>query len=393
MVLNCDTKGLVHLADGSVCGWDDEVSVITPAVRASAALSVKACPSIGLHVVLTPDGRILAGLVMDNPLTDITSLLPDAVRDELIDAETEIHVSTYDLTVKTRNSISFYYIGESENGDAVNVRLSMVDILPCAINLSSFIEGHGLIRTSDNSTYLVDGNYYLSRSCKPIDIYDAANIREIVCADGFTMLIMNNGTVRACGLFSNAYSRTSWFPSESNPFVQIKFPEVVSVVKIVTNGRQVFYITTTGQCYYSINASQHANSPVLVKAFTDYFIENIFITDDAVIAQDDGNKLCLAWLIYPDPPCSVMQLSSCTISGLTKTKALPFFDDKDIVSIDQVYDKLYFTTSMGRMYSCTVWDLMHSPQIDEIAFFIDNPVMVECKAARIQSAASALNDA
>lgn len=404
MVLGYFTKGLAHLADGSVCWWDSKSKAARPAIKATAVVSVKACSLTGLHAVLTLDGHILAGFGMESPLIDITLSLPDGLNNEQLE-DAEIYVSSNVITVKILNSISFLYVLKADSCDkSLVVRDSTIDVLPCIINLSSFATGHGLIRTSDNSTYLIDASRYTGCSCKPVDIADAENIQEIVCAPGFTMLIMKNGTVRACGLFSNDwrgkassfisndYKSNDWFPSESNPFVQIEFTDDVSVAKIVTSGLQVFYITTAGQCYYSIADSRNKGSPVLVKGFADYCVENIFIIGGAVIAQGDNGKLCSMWLIHYGPDWSI-RLAIDDLYGSRCARALPVLDNKDIISIDRVGRKLCLTNSEGHVYACEPWDLVYNSLIEEIAFFADNPVMVEHASARIGSTASILSNA
>lgn len=407
MILTCYNKALVHLADTSVCWWPDPSADIAPITKVTGAVAVCACKRSGLHAVLTHDGRILVGLKPEYPLTDITPSAHPSLSTELLEEGVEIHVYRAIITVKTLNSISFIYtmLSRSYNKPVI-MCASTFDTFPYEINLSSFAASHGLIRTANNSMILVDTDHNLDSSIRPIDICDAENIQEIICADGFTLLIMKNGAVRACGLFSSLHSSHSWFPSTDNPFVQIEFPDGVTVAKIVTDGLQIFYITTTGQCYYHNARAPTEGRPVIVQSFTDYYVENVFITNDFVIIQHDGNKLRYTYLRDTHRDYGT-RMSPSDINGTGgrqrpdgtyekgfSPEALPSFDNKGIVAVDEVHGWLYFTTSEGRVYYHTARDLIcQYPRIREIQLFVDSPVMIECGAARIQSATSALNDA
>lgn len=399
MILNCNDKALAHLADGSVHWFDSRFDGWPKGesnIKVDAAIAVKACPS-GLHTTLTHDERLLAGMKPEHKLTDITSSLPVEISTLLFDSSTTVHVSDYTITVKTLHDVAFLNVKSSHyNSDVLVVTSSTLYTFPCGINLAGFGSGHGFVRTRNNCLHLVDGdNSRNGKGAVAADIADPENIQEIITASWYTLLIMKDGTVRACGLFDNHI----WWQL-SKPFTPIEFPEKVSVAKIINIWPHIFFITTEGLCYY-IGLEVRPLCVSLVRALTGFYVENVFVTGLCIIVQHSGlstSKLCcLSVDITRYSISTVERLDKSHIRGTLASRPLPLFDGISIASVQRINEWTYFTTSEGHVYHCRYhcryWLDCRDDWLEESQFFVDRPVMVANHTARIQSAASALNDA
>ena len=170
---------------------------------------------------------------------------------------------------------------------------------------------------------------------------------------------------------------------------------------IIAQENQIFFTTDSGLCYHLDMHTQpddENKKPVLLQYLTDYFVENVFILSNYVVIQHDGSKLSLLLIKY-EP---VMRRFARALEGLPEEPvrgfidltyeqgetpiALPFFDDKDIISVSQTHAHIYFTTSTGQVYYCSSSDSMTDPKIELIPFFNDRPIAVKSTATGIRSA-------
>ena len=396
MIQNCNNDILVHLADLSVCWCDGASMRLNPKATAGSTLIIKACHETGFYVSLTHDGLLLAGTHLLHVPTDITTSLPQTARIELLEEGTEIHILDCVITVKTLHTVSFITIGypKSMTDKHVSIASSITHEFPSGITSSGFGYKHGFVRTNDNNLHMLNGdNVWKHPTSRRLEFINPENIQEIITDIWYTLFIMKDGSVRSCGLFG----AHNWHPGQyayddDKLFELIRFPHEISVAKAINHNHHIFFITTEGQCYY-INDNVRESSIVLIQALSSYYVENVFVLEDYVIIQHDGNKLCrlsLSTTNYTYGCAKAYSIDSCYIKGTWKPTALPFFDNKSIVTVKEIRRRIYYISEEGKMYWRNYLYLGTRDSYEELSYFAENPIMVECKTAAIRSAQSSL---
>lgn len=344
------------------------------------------------EIALMQDGRILAGIITHDGVTDITSGVYSRLGKDLEDAVSEIYMYKCLLVVRAGNRVCIINVRCRQKG-AVCVE-SRLHVFPCGINFIRFGTFHGFIRTDDGCLYMTDitrdlgpPNFQLRTNLELVDIADAYNIRDIICGLNYSLLIMDDDTVRAQGTANVSSS------GKHEGIRQLELCQTEHIVNVIWRNAYVFYITVQGSCYYSyVLGHLRRNSykdpcPVLFQSLSGLFVENVFITHRNVIVQySDTNiagqsKLCLLSID-----------ASGYINGTETPIPLPFFDDKRIINVAHMYYYVYFTTTEGFVYKARDDRLAHTLIAERIEFFDDNPVAVESTGLRLASTRSCLDD-
>ena len=244
------------------------------------------------------------------------------------------------------------------------------------------------VKTCDNKLY-PRGRDVLS---PPIDFDHTENIRKIVCGTNHTLILLKGGSVYARGYYYNSLD-----PSPNRkPFSLVSFPEDESVLDIISQIRNVFYIMASGRVFHSRLPSDSFHygqtkstglNPDWAYFLVGYFVENIFVLHNCIMFQHDGGKLCVVHTSYRSDGTGINEEYYMG----TKPTALTFFNDKSVVSVMKYQGYIYFTTESGQVYYCLYQEDMDGSQIREILFFRNNPVKIESTTCRIGSAGSHTN--
>ena len=314
---------LALLADGSICKWDGRTQAISPEIMCTDTVSVlKVCISPSIIAALTIDGRFLVGLQGAYRLEDKTAFIREILCHDSHDVIKGLYVFDHSILVNTEARIcvirDVWMFGKAIN-DISEFQASLYDI-PSGINLISFNDGHGFLRTNDNILHSMGCNvrwqlgvpYHdqVRDSNKPrpswvrypyklhiADFDDTENIREIVCGYLVTLFLMKNGSVRAGG----AVVRGSEYEHSGVYFSQLEFPEGVHIAKIATGHLLIMFASTDGQCYCMdvhdrAQAIPNGFIPILVEPLAGHYVENMFVFNEFVIILYDGGKVCALWL-------------------------------------------------------------------------------------------------
>lgn len=135
--------------------------------------------------------------------------------------------------------------------------------------------------------------------------------------------------------------------------------------------------------------------PVCLECLRDYMVENMFVLNDFIVIQHDGGKLCMVFHSDGRSPLgqalyeSVLRINPAYVDCTEKPIALPYFDDKDIVTASQAMGYPYFISSTGKVYVLRDNDITNP---EHIPFFDDNPIDIPYKILQTKSAMSNLND-
>ena len=401
MIIPWHTDVIATLANGSTCKWS--ATELTGQMDTTSIGPIKLaamCPHKRSVLLLTSDHRFLLGSnVRRGPNTyfrkgpeDITALVCEVLEIEEADVEklvVEIKISKDSLAIRTENKVGTIWL--TNDGSERDYYLEAYSFTE-RIDLFDYDYGKGYVRTDDNKMHLVGVDMGYEKGI-PAEICfsNTASIREIVCGNVYTLLLMYDGSVYARGF--------DYSPSE--PFTPVMFPSNEFITRIVTNGTKIIYITLEGLCYYTdVESKPHpgealnqCTSPVLLQSLEGRFVTNAFIVDWEIVIQDDSNRLCLLQFDrpkprWPDKPRYIIDLH--VINGSIQPVDLPYFDDKDIVSVIQASRSIYLTSATGRVYQSNRikdWDT------NEVKFFNDNPVAViaDGRATMIPSALSVLD--
>ena len=408
---NC---GLAKLANDQICTWRGNIKPITPSAHEHTFAMLVVCSTTDILVGLTHDGSVLAGRPCDDALVDITAMIYKALGIDNCAIE-EIHAYGDYIIVRAGRYVGNIQIYAKFEDRWIQSGFALANIavykLEYDIDLISFNESHGFIRTVDGTLYSTGSNSYceggvpfegnFGRGLCKVDIPYAQDISKIICGNSFTVLLMMDGSVRACGSGHGDFER-GYGDIEQRyahiPFKPVEFSGDVCVAKVITDGYLVFYVTIKGLCYVAdttnrwrpleptrhilgqdafraqnekLNPILRGLRPILMHTLKGYSIENVFLLKNTIIVQHDGGKL--AWIRDSNK----------------EPIPLPFFDDEFIVSVNWSDEHIYFITIKGHMYNSGT-DI-NQDQIVMIPFFTDNPIMVEHSTNHIRSAASDLS--
>lgn len=391
------------LADRRVCRWNSSDTEIAPKImNENPVVMLKVCPWSDILVALTSDNHVVIGTLILDKLIDITDTIYESINKDSDCVIDEIYVDRGYLLVRIENDILHANISRPHHPYSRPIfSLDSITVhkLQHSIDLVSFGFNHCIIRTSADpasghqATLMSMGtNEYCKRGLsfdegrnigmQKINICYARHINQVVCNLDHTLLLMDDGSVLACGRFHGNQGEQY----TGSPFTPVQFPKDTYITRIISNNLQTFYITSEGLCYHTstnhvrmtpYNAS-YCLHPTLVYTLRNYFVDNVFILGSSFIIQDNAGKLY--WLLFAD------SCFACSIQDVLQP--LPFFDDKCITvvtSITSTYTKYYFIAADGKVYCCNYHTTIES-HVESVSFFDDNPIAVESNAARIRSA-------
>lgn len=368
-------REVAKLANDQICTWRGHDKPIAPSTHEHQFAIAVVCPGTDILVGLTHGKRILAGKPHKEVLVDITSSICDALGIDTNCVIEEIHTNEDNIIIRAGRCVGNMQICRKSTNRWIQADFTLDNVAVYKfehdVDLISFDEGHGFIRTVDGGLFSTGSNSSCEGAVpfdrdygtdlRKVDISYAQDIREIICGNRFTILFMIDGSIRACGLghgnLKKGYAGT--------PFALVEFSDGVRIARVITDGYLIFYVTTKGLCYVTLSRTQGL-SPELVHMLDGYSIENVFILKRIIIIQHDEGKLAWIYDLNKEPI------------------PLPFFDDKSIVSVNWMGEHIYFITIEGYVYYSGL-DL-NQDQIVMIPFFTNNPIMVERSITHIRSA-------
>lgn len=401
-----ESTASILLANGSLCRWIDRNDQTIRPVSHAKSVSASGL-YVNMQAALTHDGRVLVGNINHETMTDVTKDIYDRLGGDLGEPISEIYVYKWVILVRAGNRVCIAYM---EYEQPAWCRNSKLYTFPCGINLIRFGDTHGFIRTNDNCLYLTDGaavfndsmHLTSSMTLEPIDITDAQDISDIIYGPCYSLFVMNDDSVRVHGW---ANIRRG---GKLEGILPLELCQTESIVKVISRGVYIFYITAGGNCYYNYILSQLRRRPgeecypVQIRALAGLVVKNVFVTSSCTIVQHDGYRLCvLPQEATERGPAMDLRYIWGTreavidleyVQGTKTPIPLPFFDDKGIVDITQAYHRIYFTTSEGHVYQARSDRFVQELIAERVEFFDENPVAVERSAPRLASTRSCLDD-
>lgn len=377
---------LATLTDGSFCQVTDDRSVVHPTLVTNIS-AARACQREGLKMIRTHDHRFLVSELFEQ--RDITSILsynlgvgPERISDQFF-------VDNQLIIVRTNTTIGLISIKDPNHPDSYH-SLAELFALFSDIDLVSFEWGHGFVRTRDGSLcsfgklkhYNPVGDAYdcFSSSVLPVIFPDAGSINEIVCGPSYSLFLMQDGRVYAQGS-GHIPSRE---PDADITFRQVSFPKDVLISKIVTTCNNIFYITSSGLCYYAntekwtSSCSDQSLYPQLLNALANHFVEDAFALEECIAIRHDEGRLSLLPLKkryrWGDFASVWRSLAKAYVCGTKQPQHMPFFDDKGIAVVIQLKYHTCFVTDAGQMYECVIGPNTDSLVVTEVPFFRYRPV-------------------
>lgn len=406
MIVNCSSRAFALLADGRTCELNGSAS---PEIKGPGAVSeLIVCPRTGKRVIITPDGRICIDLFISDSLEDITDMVCNALGKGM-DHIIKIYIDAFSVVAYTENCLVI-----------VTEFKPIAYPFTSSINMVSVGYDHGFVRTDDGCLYSFGCNSYCERgvpksndndALQRVNIDYANRIHEIICGSYHTLLLMDDRTVRACGLgygngkrwsfsFKSAFDTTQPFES----FVFVLFPEGMRIARIVADDTLALYITDAGLCYFIETHSYydvqkgHYVRPIQLKALEEYVVSNVFILGHHIAVQYSGGKICLLCMtmIYEWTDIGLIGRIGRGKLIIDTTHAddrellihLPFLDDKAIISAVQVSNRAYFTADDGSVYHSILDPDTREPLIESVPFFDCYPIATHNRTQKIRSAAS-----
>lgn len=395
MIYSGGPQTLALLADGSACRWNDSDAEVCPDIEDVGSDTISetiVCPTSGTRIIIAQNGRMYVMMLNTKEMKEITATVCEAIG-KGIDEIIEICINWLVIIVRTKYSIAIIKIQTSlpSQGGGISGFSSWLHTFTSPINLISFGSGYGLIRTDDGCLYFL-GRIFASQDyydLRRIDIDYAASIHEIICGSRCIVFIMNDSSVR---LHTFIDKRPQ---SICGSFQSIKFTEGVCIVKVIAYDKQVFYITTEGECWYGDGYTD----PTRLGALRGLFVENIVSLYGHMAVLHDNGRICLLRMIsvrymYPQyGPGAIydrVEIDPNHRDGSEKPVYLPIFDDKTIVSVIQAHYRAYFITADGGVYHSAAHMCRFIPTIEPVPFFDTNPVAIQNNAMRIRSAGNTI---
>lgn len=401
MIHKWATHAVAILADGKVMkGQPKDTDMVwsETGIDMNDVVLMATCPYGSMLAVLLNDGRLLAGRDPTTAFINITTNVEVFIRDTL--SIRSMHIMNRILVVQTDCNVCIMMVYRATScprnesllrHNRLNaVRWRADTAFPSEIDLVTFGDSHGYVRTIDNKLYLItnqiptnrnpsyDGRIRPYGECRrPIEVEfaEAGDIAEIICYGSRAYFIMGDGRVFESSMraFNNTHDQIT----------QIIFPEGEAVRKITSLTHYMFYLTKEGNCYFSLNGwpCDKRAYPVQLQHLSRAFAEDVIALNNkpadiiendvsSAIIKYDGGRLCY---ICNDLVEKVIQLS--------------FFDDKDVVSVIDLPSSICFITREGCVYH--MYDIESEPVIDP--FFDTNPLATKTNTQRIKSACSNLD--
>lgn len=318
----------------------------------------------------------------------------------------DIRLRGHTLIVWTNDSIGLF---EIKNKSVIGGRVLYRH--PCEIDIQSIGSRWGLAKGIDGAlVWYCDrrglGEIQIEPAAinwqvQPIDFHERGRISKIFCIYFEMLLLMDDGRVYV----RQDPVRTRWGPRvnpEPSQFRQVIFPDGECVIKIVITVADIFYITAAGSCYHAVNgmSADWEMKPALLEFLSGYLVERIYSIGFDFVIQYGGNRLCVLYVSRPldddGRPIGYGDRRNAFDSYTNGTKIprlLPFLDNKAIVLIKTLFDRIYFVTDEGHAFWTTDMGEQIEPVITRDTFFDANPIAVKRNACSIRSARSLLDDA
>lgn len=383
------------LQDGVVRSWNCRPSfdLVPTYVSAGADIVIKICSGVSCLYAVTASGRVVEWV----PVLTQMPYCFKAVR-PVIDLVLNGYTTGTSIKMVAGSGYILIAFGRTVAKLRRNEYASTVMYRTFEHEIEEISGGtsHGFVRTASELHSFGENRYQeCGRTVSDLtvrDWYEVAfaqirNIREIVCGECSTFIILNDGSVWACGQYHSTRDKV---------YVCVLFPKGEPVRDVIISLCFIFYITETGLCYYAQSSvagtilhyfKSEITDPVQIQFLSGYFIERIYILFTVVVFQYDGGKLLMVHLV-PDRTRTAI-IDSAYESGALKPVRLDAFDDGCVCDISQVGDYLYLTTEAGQVYYCECGRGADGSQADMITFFDDNPAVVDRDGCcRVRSAGS-----
>lgn len=357
------------------------------------------CAAGKLLAILTSDNKLLACASPENSPRDITSEVQ------------KIFGGPVDI-ISVSASYSFIIVRSLCSIGLICTRLDASDTSGLRIKETSHVlhqasseidlwimresEMEGVARTSDGDLFYFgyhDHNRYgkTKWAVVPLQFHEAASIRELYCSAYYIMLLMQDGRVYV------QFRRPdhTLFSDEHEPFELVIIPNHEPISKIVIASSDIFYIGVGGNCYHAgyLNNGWVVN-PDLLQGLRGYQIENIYTIRKDYVIQHDGLRLSILHVAEPKSH-SIFEIYRDRkaifdhyANGSKKPRPLPFFDDKTIISIENIHGRTCFITEEGHAHWIRHIKESIEPVFTLDPFFETNPIAVPPRALAIKSASS-----
>lgn len=212
-------------------------------------------------------------------------------------------------------------------------------------------------------------------------------IKDIICRPGLLIALMNDGTAHARSMHAN--TSLDW------SFRQRSSTACDPIIKISNSGRYNTYITDSGHCYHTLCQDYSCiwNSEFkLVPCSDGLLVESVFMLADHntdVIVHDGGKLSLLHWSYeHRGEPYRDWR-------WINWRKPMPFFDDKAVVDVVEIANRICITTGDGDVYWIHhLQRLINTDKPEPVRdlFFDANPLVTKAGDQRIRSAGSNLDD-
>ena len=358
------------IGDSSNTTWSE-----APFVMAEVS-KIRSCPRLSMIAVLMHDGQILVSAGPEGELRDITHHITDLLKGQ---AMYDIYTIESALIIRTPDHIVL--INLALDGTVINKDCRQ---LPSAINLISFGQRYGLVRTIDNRLLQIadkDGEQLVLIEPKVIweDFDHTSIISEIHCSHKWITLMLADGSVHIYRFHTSP--DTFAFTTK---VASIKGTGITGIVNATFDALYTLYLTTSGKCYYYFNdwmLDGHIPTPILVGSLSKTVIVKAYwvCQSSSFLVQDvDGKLSLLQFAPNRDRHGRI---------GEEEVVPITFFDDKDIVSVHESGCCTLFVSRGGQVYrEYNIWS--YGLNVTRYEFFDANPVAVDDSAYRIKSAGS-----
>ena len=407
------------LADRRLCCWDKRhtVDAVPKILVTDPVLLFGACSSTDVVSAITNDGRFLwehpdaavmvdSSLVIMEPLgeTDCSSVQQLVAGNDSFIIQTDQKVYRLRLI---RDPLVWSRYASIERD--IYETCSEIDTVSCG-------DDYGFIKSKCGRLFSFGTNTYCERGIDHEDLAgewmhevafdNTQNIQSIHCGFEYTVILMKDGQVFACGKAHGHIESDTQGSPRSSPksiFNKVVFDKDDIIVKVVAGRWRIIYISHTGQCYYTEAAcmwNYYKTEPQTTKGLCPIKlpvidrVEDAFIVTKFVFIQYNGGKLSMLHLLSKDKrqmidlPYMPPYLDPKYLSGKRMPTKLDFFDDKLVVAVNHSYKAIYFITDTGQVYYSSDHKEMAKLNIGRMHFFDDNPVAVVDTACQIRSAGS-----
>lgn len=410
------------LADRRLCCWNDERIVCTvPKILVNDTVTLfGACSGTGIVSAVTDDGRFLWEYPDAEVMIDSSLAIMEPLGETDCSLIQQLVAGNDSFVVQTAQKVCRLRLIRDPIVWSRYVSIERYVFEVCSeIDTVSYGAQHGFIKSVCGRLFSFGANTYCERGIDHEDLAgewvhevafeDIQGIQEIHCGFEYTVILMKNGQVFACGkAHGHIEADTPDRPYTPNPksiFNKVVFDEGEIIVKVVAGRWRIIYISDEGLCYYTDTAcmwNYSKTEPQTTKGLSPIKllhvdrVEDAFIVSNFIFIQYGEGKLLMLHLLPEDEremidlPYMPPYLDPKYLEGDRMPTKLDFFDDKHVVAVSQGYGIIYFTTGMGQVYYSSDHREMAKLNVERMHFFDDNPVAVVDRAHRIRSAGNTI---